>query len=323
MSAVVNHDRTVSVIIPCRNAAKWIGQALESVLAQTEVELDVIVIDDGSDDDSMRIAGMAGPKVKIAWQTPQGVSAARNAGTQLALGGFLQYLDADDVLMPGTLAARVAFLNASGAEVALTAWERWHDGAVARRQRDEVVRRTLGPRPDIDLLTDAWWPPAAILYRRSIVNRVGPWRRDLPVIQDARYLLDAALAGARFVHLDQVGARYRVHGNSLSRRNSRAFIEDCYRSAADLHDRWKRSAELDLDRQRALTRVYAHVARPLFSTDRRLFREVVERIGELDPKFRPESPASLRMLTGIVGYPAAEQIASWWRLMKRASGIAS
>ena len=318
-------DRVVSVVIPCRNGARWLGEALESALSQQGVELDVIVVDDGSEDETLQVAAAAGSKVRIAWQAPQGVSAARNAGTQLAMGAFVQYLDADDVLLPGTLEARVDALRASNADVALTAWERWHDGDGEAGQngqpQDEIVRRALGPRPEIDLLTDAWWPPAAILYRRSMVERIGPWRRDLPVIQDARYLLDAALEGGRFIQLEQVGAKYRVHAGSLSRQNSKAFIEDCYRSAADLHDRWNAAGTLDPDRQRALVQVYAHVARPLFSTDRALFDEVVARLQVLDPGFKPEAPASLRMLTGLVGYPAAERVASWWRLMKRTAGV--
>jgi glycosyltransferase involved in cell wall biosynthesis len=314
--------RLVSVVIPCRNAARWIGQALDSVLSQADIEVDVVVVDDGSDDDSVRVVAGAGSRVRLVSQSPQGVSAARNAGTQLSAGAFVQYLDADDVLLPGTLATRVAALEKSQADVALSAWERWNDGGEGQSS-DQIVRRTLGARPDIDLLTDAWWPPAAILYRRTIVDRIGPWRRDLPVIQDARYLLDAALVGGRFVHLEDVGARYRVHTGSLSRRDPKAFIEDCYRSAAELHDRWSANDTLDAERQCALVRVYAHVARPLFSTDRALFDDVVTRLAALDPDFRPETPASLRVLTGLVGYPEAERIASWWRFMKRTAGVAS
>ena len=63
--------------------------------------------------------------------------------------------------------------------------------------------------------------------------------------------------------------------------------------------------------------MYAHVARPLFTLNRDLFLEVVGRIERLDPDFRPEGPTTLRWLTGVVGYPAAERIASWWRMMKR------
>ncbi len=322
-SSVSSSRPLVSVVIPCRDAARWIGDTLASVLEQqaAALPLEVIVIDDGSTDESVGIAAAAGSSVRVVWQMPQGVSAARNAGTQLAVGEYLQYLDADDVLMPGTLAARVRALEVSGADVVLTPYERWTP-VTAGPGGGYVVRRTLGPRPDVDLLTDAWWPPGAVMYRRRIVGAIGPWRRDLPVIQDARFLLDAALAGARFTQIEPTGLRYRVHPDSLSRRDSGAFLDDCYRNAMDLHDRWESSNQLDPERRQALVRVYAHVARPFFSTNRPRFDEVCARIATLDPAFRPEGPRALRALSGVVGYPAAEQIAGWWRLAKRTAGAA-
>ena len=312
----------VSVVIPCHNAEPWIRETLASVLGQQGVSYEVLVVDDGSTDQSVSVAAAAGPAVRVVWQTQQGPSAARNAGTQLAVGTYLQYLDADDVLLPGTLAARVARLEATGADVALTSWRRFTDGAAPEHADGPEMRRVLGSRPDVELLTDAWWPPGAVLYRRTMVDTIGPWRSDLPIIQDARYLLDAALAGARFVYVDGVGLRYRERPGSLSRQSSIAFIEDCYRNAVDLHERWQATGALDPLRRRALVRVYAHVARPFFSADRQRFHEVCERLTRLDPQFRPESPRALRLLTGLLGYPAAEQIAYWWRQMKGTAGAA-
>ena len=321
MSSPVPSRPLVSVVIPCRDAARWIAETLASALAQQSavLPLEVSVIDDGSTDESVSIAAGAGPSVRVVWQMPQGASAARNAGTQFAVGRYIQYLDADDVLTPGTLTARVHALESSGADVALAPYERWDAGASGDGGPD-IVRRTLGPRPDVDLLTDAWWPPGAVMYRRSIVEAIGPWRRDLPVIQDARFLLDAALSGARFVQIDEVGLKYRVHLDSLSRRDPGAFLEDCYRNALDLHDRWTSSNQLDPERRQALIKVYAHVARPFFSTNRSRFEEVCARIATLDPSFRPEGPPALRALSSVVGYPAAEHIAGWWRLAKRTAG---
>ena len=309
--------RLVSVVIPCRNAAAWLSETLQSALAQEHVDLEVIVVDDGSDDDSVRIARAAGPRVTVIVQAPLGVSAARNAGTRAARGAFVQYLDADDVLTPGTLAARVMLLTDSDADVALAPWTRWErTGGVF--VDGNIERRVMGSRPDVELLTDAWWPPGAVLYRRSIVDRIGPWRTDLPIIQDARFLLDAALSGAAFVYVDAVGLKYRVLDGSLSRRDPAAFLDDCYRSAADLHDRWERDGGLDDERRRALVRVYAHVARPFYATDRARFAETFARITSLDPGFRPEGPGGLRALSTLVGYPRAECLALWWRQLKQA-----
>lgn len=309
------HVPLVSVVVPCRNAEVWLEETLSSVRDQNGPSIELIVVDDGSTDGSADIAERMGAQVRRC--PPQGVSRARDIGTALARGTYLQYLDADDVLTPGTLAERVEVLERTGADVALVTWTKWVRERDGEFVAGETLRRQLGERPDVDLLTDAWWPPGAILYRRTIVERIGGWRADLPIIQDARFLLDAALCGASFEYVDHVGLKYRVHGNaSLSRRDPRAFVEDCYRSAADLHDRWLSEGTLDDARRRGLVRVMGYVARSLFPLDRARFEMVLERIRTLDANYLPEGPRSLRMLSSLVGYRSAEHVAVWWRQMK-------
>jgi glycosyltransferase involved in cell wall biosynthesis len=307
----------ISVVIPCRNAERWLGETLASVFVQ-DVALDVIVVDDGSTDGSVAVAERAPGPVRIIRQDARGASEARNAGTAAAVGRYLQYLDADDVLEPGTLQARLAALDAAGADVALAAWARWERQPSGEFRIGDVVHRRLSERPDVDLIAGAWWPPGAILYRRSIVDRIGGWRVDLPIIQDARFLIDAALCGAEFIYVDDLGLRYRVHGSdSLSRRDPRAFLDDCYRSAAELHDRWRRDGTLDEPRRRGLVRALGHVARGFFDVDRARFDEVLARLDALDARYRPDGPPSLRWLSGVVGYRSAEHVAWWWRQVKR------
>jgi len=315
----------VSVIIPCHNAEAWIAETLDSVAAQRDVACEVIVIDDGSTDASARVAESVGGRgVRVIRQEQQGVGAARNAGTAAASGTFLQYLDADDVLAPGAVRARVTALEASGADVAYSDWVRWERQVDGTFEVGRFMTRKLGARPDVDLLTDSWWPPGALLYRSDLVRRILPWRTDLPVIQDARFQLDAALAGARFVHVTGVGLKYRVHGRaSLSQRDPRAFALDCYHNATDLHDHWQQTGVLDDERRAALIAVYEHAARSLFELDRSSFEEVVLRLRTFEPRFRPTGPPTLRALSGLVGYPAAEQIALWWRQFKGAVGAGS
>lgn len=315
-------DMLVSVIIPCHNAEAWIGETLDSVAIQRDVTCEVIVVDDGSTDASARVAeSVGGRHVRVVRQDQQGVGAARNMGTSVARGAFLQYLDADDVLAPGAVRARLNALQTSGADVAYSDWVRWERQSDGTFEVGRFVTRKLGARPEIELLRDAWWPPGALLYRRSFVDRILPWRVDLPVIQDARFQLDAALAGGRFVHVTGVGLKYRVHGRaSLSQRDPRAFALDCLHNAADLEDRWRHEGGLDDERRRALVAIYEHAARALFPWDRSKFGAAVTRLKGLEPHFRPAGPPALRALSGVVGYPAAEHIALWWRQVKGAVG---
>ena len=116
----------VSVVIPCRNAEPWVGETVASVVSQADVSLELIVVDDGSEDRSAEIAyESADGKLTLIRQTGSGVSHARNTGTAAASAPFVQYLDADDVLMPETLAARVSALEESQADVAYCDWQRW------------------------------------------------------------------------------------------------------------------------------------------------------------------------------------------------------
>jgi glycosyltransferase involved in cell wall biosynthesis len=321
-TAMPARDSLVSVVIPCHNAEAWIGETLESVGLQRDVACEVILVDDGSTDAGVRVAeSVAGRGLRVIRQDQQGVGSARNTGTRAAQGAFVQYLDADDVLAPGAIRARLNALTSSGADVAYSDWVRLEHQPNGTFALGRFVTRKLGPRPEIELLRDAWWPPGALLYRRSALDRILPWRVDFPIIQDARFQLDAALAGARFIHVTGVGLKYRVHGGtSLSQRDPHAFTLDCYRSAAELDDRWRRENALDDERRRALVAVYSHVARAFFPWDRSQFALVVARLKALEPRFRPAGPPALRALSGLVGYPAAEQIALWWRQMKTVMG---
>ena len=308
----------VSVVIPCRNAEPWVGETVASVVSQADVSLELIVVDDGSDDRSAEIASAsADGRLTLIRQAGSGVSRARNTGTAAASAPFVQYLDADDVLLPGTLAARVSALERTQADVAYCDWQRWqrrNDGSFGP---GDEVRRVLGDRPELELLDDAWWPPGALLYRRVLVDRLLPWREDLPVIQDARFQQDAAFAGARFVHVGSVGLRYRVHGGgSLSGRDPVAFIDDCFRNISDFQSRWEAAGTLDDARRRALLRGYSFVVRAYFQRDRVKFDAALERARTLDPGFVPDGPRSLRLLSRAVGYRAAEHVAAGWRAAK-------
>jgi glycosyltransferase involved in cell wall biosynthesis len=312
----------VSVVVPCRDAEAWIADAVSSAVSQVGVSIDLVVVDDGSRDrSSERAREAASGKLTLIRQEPAGVSRARNAGTAAARALFIQYLDADDVLRPGTLAARVAALEKHGGDVAYCDWVRMRQQPDGQWRPESEVRRRLSARPEIDLIDAAWWPPGALLYRRTLVDRLLPWREDLPVIQDARFQQDAAIAGATFVHVPAVGLEYRVHGGgSLSSRDPLAFADDCYRNASELHQRFDAEGTLDRERRRALARAYSHVLRTYFSLDRARFDAALVRVRQLDPHFLPDGPLALRWLSRAVGYRAAEHVAAGWRAAKAAAG---
>lgn len=126
-----------------------------------------------------------------------------------------------------------------------------------------------------------WVPPAAILYRREIVRKIGVWHPNLPVIQDARFLFDAAAQGARFVHVPEIGAFYSVSRKSLSRQNHANFVRDCFVNAQEIEAQWRKNNSVSSRRMAILRSMYRHAAiaaltnaAPDFESARRLLNAV-------------------------------------------------
>ena len=183
----------VSIVVPCYNAERFLAETLDSALAQTYPHTEIIVIDDGSTDGTSDLIRSYGQRVKAEFGPHRGASAARNRGTALARGEFIQYLDADDLLTPDAIERRVAALQATSADVAYSDWEKLVEvtsGAFEVGERTERRIEDLDANPHIAQVK-FWAPPAALTYRRMIVEKIGGWKEWLPIIQDARFFQDA------------------------------------------------------------------------------------------------------------------------------------
>lgn len=315
----------VSVVIPCYNAALFLGATLESVFLQTQTGIEVIVVDDGSTDGTADILCAFADRVKVIHGEHRGASAVRNVGTRLAVGEYIQYLDADDLLRVDAIERRVAALIASGADVAYSDWQRleedangcYRPGATETRSIDDVHSD-----PEIALFSGFWAPPAALLYRRRIVDAIGGWNESLPVIQDARFLLDAALKGAAFVHVPEVGADYRVHRtDSLSRRDPVAFVRDVYRNTCQVQEIWQARGQLRDAQRRALLDNFDYVARTLFQHDAQAFEDAIGRMRALAPVLRMGYPKIAAALAHMFGYAIARRLLGWAATARRRATV--
>jgi hypothetical protein len=253
----------ISIVVPCYNAAATIAETLRSALAQG-VDKQIIVVDDGSTDTSAEVLAGFGGAIRVVSTPNRGASAARQTGAELASGDFIQYLDSDDLLADGTLARRLEALDRDGADVAHTDWQRLEPDGAGGFELGEIRRPDL-PAIEADVQAMAatsqfWAPPAALLYRRTLIDRIGPWPANLPVIQDARYLFEAARLAARFAYTPGVGAYYRVSPTSLSHRNQARFIHDCAVNTGEIEALWRADPALPPARQEALALMWAGVA---------------------------------------------------------------
>jgi glycosyltransferase involved in cell wall biosynthesis len=257
-----------------------LAETLESALAQTYPNTEIVVVDDGSSDGSTELLHAYADKVRAVFGPNRGASAARNRGTALALGEFIQYLDADDLLAARAIERRVSALQSSGADVAYSDWQRFGTDAEGNRQPGEIVARRLedsDPDPAIACATTFWAPPAAILYRRRIVDAIGGWNEGLPIIQDARFLFDAANRRARFVYSPGVSAFYRHSGFSLSRGDERRFMLDIHRNGIEIQSLWEGDGPLTPARKAALAGIFDMVARSFFRLGMPEFDDAVAR----------------------------------------------
>jgi glycosyltransferase involved in cell wall biosynthesis len=312
---------SVSIVIPCHNARAWIRETLDSVGQQHVSDLEVIVVDDGSTDGSADLVAEAFPGVQLVRTECGGPSRARNVGTQRAQGAFIQYLDADDLLGSGKLATQLAELDRTGADVAYGDWYELRPDGRGGFTNGALVQRRIEGNPEVALLSEFWCPPAAYLFRRSIVERVGGWNERLPVIQDARFVLDCALHGGQFVYCPGVAAYYRLHtSGSVSTRDRKAFTRDCFQSAAEVEEWWRQREALNSERSAALVHAYGIVARASFGRDGPTFDAACAALERLAPGYVPASPWHLAVASGLLGYRRAEAAAVHYRQAKQVLG---
>jgi hypothetical protein len=203
----------VTVVIPCFRQAHFLGEAIESVLAQTHPRIELIVVDDGSPDDVEAVAGRY-PGVGYLRQENGGLAAARNAGLAEGSGEFVLFLDADDRLLPEAVATGLRELRAAPeAEMAAGTWRLiGEEGEPIPAAAPEVPAEAYPALLESCFIST----PAAVLYRRRLFERIGGFDPSVSASADYDVYLKTA---ARFpVRLHgEVVAEYRRHGANMTR----------------------------------------------------------------------------------------------------------
>ncbi len=305
--------KTCSIIIPAYNSAKTIERTLASVFVQDYPNLEIIVVNDGSTDNTEQVLKKYADKINYYYQTNAGVSIARNLGFEKSTGDYIQYLDADDLLAEGKISKQIQAIEESEADVAYGDWMRFTENDFVYKEL-EMVEREMALRPEIELITDFWTPLAALLYTRTIANKIGGWNTALPVIQDARYALDAAIHQAKFIYTPGVMGYYRVHETgSLSTRNRFNFMNDCLENAKQIDAIWRKEYSTDLEKKKAIINVLRFCVNEFSILDKSKHKEAVSLILDIDSKFIPENSKLLRTMSKLLGYRTAETIAYFKR----------
>jgi len=206
----------ISVIIPAHNRALLIGETLCSLLAQTIPADEIIVVDDGSTDDTASVAESFGDRVVVLRQENKGPAAARNAGFSSSRGEFVHFFDSDDIALPNKHEVQLRALEESGADIAYGPWMkgRFSKGGLFRPDNHVLQQKGL-PQGDLiqALLTNWSIVPHACLFRRSIVEKSGGFPEHLFIGEDQMMFLNSLLAGARVVHSPGTMELYRLEND--------------------------------------------------------------------------------------------------------------
>ena len=208
----------VSVVIPCFNGARYLGEAIDSALAQTHPDVEVIVVDDGSTDGTPAVVSGYGDRLRCVRQPNRGLAGARNAGIRHARGPYVAFLDHDDRFLPDKLARQAAvldarpdaglvycgwhFIDADGARLPPTGWD--------VREGDVTV----------DLLRGNIMHPATVVVRRTALDAAGGFDEGRTGLEDWDLWLRMAVRGVRWACVDAPLLEYRVHPGQMHRHGA-------------------------------------------------------------------------------------------------------
>ena len=223
----------VSIIIPCYRQGRYLLNAIESALAQNYGAIEVIVVNDGSDDDTEVVAKGFGHRIRYLQQENKGLSSARNAGFSASTGAMIQFLDADDVISPTKIDVQVTMLNAN--RVANVCLSDYRIVDMCKGVDLFRVRPDLGNDPLLSL-TSRWEtqvlaPIHCALFRREVWGDGLPFNTGLHAREDWVMWCALAVSGCRFCYIDQQLAEYRVYSASMcsdGNRMLKALIDAVY-----------------------------------------------------------------------------------------------
>lgn len=230
----MNSSPLVSIIVPCRNAEPWLSAALESCLNQTYSNVEIIVVDDGSTDNSLEIAqSFTTQGVTVLNGPRRNAAAARNTGLQKATGNFLQFLDADDLLAPDKITQQMFRTETCAAGTVFTGcWSRFTntlEGAYV--YQENPLFSDLSPANYLRhyASTDCMMHPAAWLIPRSLMEAAGPWDEQLTLNDDGEYFARIVAVSSNVAYCSEALSYYRSSiSSSLSGQRSRKHLESAY-----------------------------------------------------------------------------------------------
>jgi glycosyltransferase involved in cell wall biosynthesis len=233
---LLKHKPRVSVIIPAFNSAVYIHETIESVKRQTYKDYEIIVIDDGSTDDTRDIVKAYGDTVTYYYQSNKGAGVPRNIGVRMSNGEYIAFLDHDDIWLPDKLNIQVSVMDADPG-LSFVCSETYvftdKEGTIDLWRKPRWAEESFA-----HLLEDNFISVLTVLMRRSCFDEIGGFDERLHANQDYDLWLRMTANNHRFKYINIPLARYRRHKYSFA-RNTEKKIES-YKLLLGKKEIWRR-----------------------------------------------------------------------------------
>ncbi len=303
----------VSILIPCYNARHYIGETLESVLRQSWPNLEIIVVDDGSTDGSVKtVNGFRERGVRLIEQINAGAAAARNTAYRASNGQFVQFLDADDLLNPQKIERQLGrMLNNAGC-IASAQWSRFQGTLASARFMSEPVWSDHEPLDWLALSRQSGGGmlfPALWLLPRAIIDATGPWNESLSLGDDAEYFTRILLAARRVLFCQGARCYYRSgNRSSLSGRKTAAAWASQF-NATEFCQNHLLARENSDRMRRGLALSWQHLAHAAYPYQPQLAALALKRAAALhDVQISPAGGPAFQVVSGLFGWRLARRL---------------
>lgn len=225
----------ISVVIPCYNAERYLGEAIDSIRGQTCQDLEIVVVDDGSTDGTRElVARVKDSRLRYLYQDNRGPAAARNRGIAAAQGQYIAPLDADDLALPQRLEGQLAMLEAEPDLAVVGSGYVWIDD---EGHHLSWANHSWQKYPELNefrnWLFDCPFVPSATMFRRAAWVDVGGFDEDLIGPEDWNFWMRLALHGHRMAWHREVVCLYRHRADSVS-QDAERMSANCAKAVQDI-----------------------------------------------------------------------------------------
>lgn len=219
-STINIQEPLVSVIIPLYNAEKYIKATIDCLLNQSYQNIEIIVIDDFSTDDSFRlVSAIKSDKIILKKNKKKGACAARNYGFEISKGDYIQYLDADDLLSANKIEKQVMLLKTQPKAIASCGWSKFETSIKDLNIKQQSINQSYNQ--PYKWLIDAWTKNemglvSIWLTPRNVIEKVGKWDEKLLINQDGEFFCRVILTSSCILFSEQAVAYYRINPDGIT-----------------------------------------------------------------------------------------------------------